>query len=482
MRIKLLLLLLILFSGLSLHGQNTLSINGLNEAQFIYRTAEDSLNAYFRDNFGFNLTYRNFSFGMKYVAELPKYSTQQQELMDNLDPNKLKLGWQELYASYAKDAISIHAGTTEESFGNGISFRSYHDLEFDEDHRIDGFLFRYDDDYKLKAIYGAIESPDYASKYDLIYGVDLLSPYAYGVRLGASALSLRNLGAMNNYAQRDVYSGRMQIAWDMLEAYGEYASSETYKQPGLPTSFGKAIYGNADISLGIIQLGGAYKKYDDFQYRLQDLPMANYHSETLSDALASGVDEEGWQIRSTIAISEAANLYVDYAEAWDSPKLKQMNDFYAAIDWTLGSLWLETAYSHVEKVDDASSYWQKEASPALALAFPVLGKQVQIKSEFKIADKQIFAATYKHYEPKLQLDTSVGKLSLSAALQSNWQDFDAVMDSKYWAALEAKYPIASHSDIVLFAGKEAGGKICRNGVCRYVSAFQGLKAELSTRF
>ncbi len=482
MKIKLFLLLISLALCLGLSGQNTLSINGLNEAQFIYRTAEDSLNAYFRDSFAFSLAYRNFSFGMKYIAELPKYSTQQQELMDNLDPNKLQLGWQELYVSYAKDAFSIHAGTTEESFGNGLSFRSYHDLEFDEDHRINGFLFKYDDNFKIKALYGAIESPDYALKYDLVYGADLMSPYAYGVRLGASALSMRNLGAMNNYAQRDVYSGRMLITWDMLDAYAEYAGSEAYKQPGLSTSFGKAIYANADFNLGVIQLGGAYKLYDDFQYRLHDLAMANYHNETLSDALASGVDEEGWQIRSTITIGEAANLNVDYAEAWDSSKLKQMNDLYTAMDWMLGSLWLETAYSHVEKVDDASSYWQKETTPALSLGFPVMGKQVQLKSEFKMAEKQSFAVVAEHYEPKLQLDTAIGKLSLSAALQSNWEDFDAIMDSRYWPAVEVKYPVASHSDLVLFAGKEAGGKICRNGVCRYVSAFQGIKAELSTRF
>jgi hypothetical protein len=482
MRIKLALLLLTLVLCIGLYGQNTLSINGLNEAQFIYRTAEDSLNAYFRDSFAFNLDYRNFSFGMKYIAELPKYSTQQQELIDNLDPNKLQLGWQELYAAYSKDAFSIHAGTTEESFGNGLVFRSYHDLEFDEDNRINGFLFKYDNEFIVKALYGAIESPDYASKYDLVYGADFVTPFAYGVRLGASALSMRNLGAMNNYTQRDVFSGRMQFSWNMLDVYGEFAGSESYKQPGLPTTLGKAIYANADFNLGAIQLGGAYKMYDDFQYRLHDLAMANYHSETISDALASGVDEEGWQIRSTISLGEYTSLYVDYAEAWDSPKLKQMNDLYAAMDWTLGSLLLETAYSHVEKVDDASSYWQKEATPALNLGFPVLGKQVQIKSEFKMAEKQTFAVVAEHYEPKLQLDTSIGKLSLSAAVQSNWKDFDAVMDSRYWAAVEVKYPIASHSDIVLFGGKEAGGKICRNGVCRYVSAFQGIKAELSTRF
>ncbi len=66
------LLILILVSFTLLGAQNTLWVNGSNEAQFIYRTVDDSLHTYFKDAFGFNLGYRNFSFGMKFIAELPK--------------------------------------------------------------------------------------------------------------------------------------------------------------------------------------------------------------------------------------------------------------------------------------------------------------------------------------------------------------------------------------------------------------------------
>ncbi|PKN71844.1 MAG: hypothetical protein CVU50_09720 [Candidatus Cloacimonetes bacterium HGW-Cloacimonetes-3] len=478
-RIVLLLFALLLLSLLP--AQNTLAINGLNEAQFVYRTAEDSLNAYFRNSFAINLSYRNFGFGLKYIAELPKYSTQQAELVDELNPNQLELGWKELYATYSKDAFYIHAGTMEESFGNGLSFRSYIDPEFDEDHRLDGFLLKYDDAYTFKAMYGAIESPESIGNYDLAYGADLLAPALYGMRFGASAVTYRTLGA-NVYNQRDVFSGRMQINGENLGAYAEYASSETYKQTGLPTDFGSAIYANADYSLGKLQLGAAYKKYTDFQYRLHDLAMANYHNETISDALPTGLDEEGWQARAAYSVTECLSVSTDYAEAWDSLKDKQMNDLYVAANWVKDNSLVEASFSHVEKADDAGSYWQKETTPAISLGLPVFAKQVYIKGEFKMAEKQIFAYKSEHYEPKIQADLSFGKLALSLGAQSNWEDFDAIMDSRYWAAVEAKYPVASHSDITIFAGKEAGGKVCRNGVCRYVSAFQGLKVELSTRF
>ena len=87
MKHTLFIMLLISFTLLS--AQNALSVNGSNEAKFIYRTVEDSLHTYFNDTFGFNLAYRNFSFGMKFIAELPKYSTEQTELLDELDANRL---------------------------------------------------------------------------------------------------------------------------------------------------------------------------------------------------------------------------------------------------------------------------------------------------------------------------------------------------------------------------------------------------------
>jgi hypothetical protein len=107
---------------------------------------------------------------------------------------------------------------------------------------------------------------------------------------------------------------------------------------------------------------------------------------------------------------------------------------------------------------------------------------VQLSAEYKVVSKQKHELESKHFEPKVQADFSLGKLSLSLGAQSQWEEIGEFMDSRYWASMEAKYPIFSHSDITVFAGKEAGGKVCRNGVCRYVAPFQGLKVELNTRF
>ena len=480
MKHTLLLLLLISFTLLS--AQNVLFVNGSNEAKFIYRTVEDSLHTYFNDTFGFNLAYRNFSFGMKFIAELPKYSTEQTELLDELDSNRLELGWQELYASYEKDAWKIYTGITEESFGNSIVFRSYKDLEFDIDNRLESFLFSYNDAFKLKAIYGAIENPAINGKYDLAYGTDLQSPNFQGISLGASAMAFRNLLTTNIYNQRTVFAGRLNYATEYIDLQAETAVSKLYHQPGIDTKNGKAIYVNGSYYFGPVTLGGAYKQYDKFQYRLNDLPTANYHNETLSDASATGEDEIGWQVFGTVSFTDGLNFTADYAEAFNSEKIKKMNDAFFALEYSGNSFSLLTSYSHIEKVDESSNSWQQDLIPALQTNFTWLKIPVQIQAEYKKVSKQRQEAESEHFEPKLQTDFTLGKLSLSLCAQSNWEDISEILDSRYWASAQIKYPLFEHSDIILFGGKEAGGKVCRNGVCRYVAPFEGLRFELNTRF
>lgn len=480
MKHTLLLLLLVSFTLLS--AQNVLFVNGSNEAKFIYRTVEDSLHTYFNDTFGFNLAYRNFGFGMKFIAELPKYSTEQTELLDELDSNRLELGWQELYASYEKDAWKIYTGITEESFGNSIVFRSYKDLEFDIDNRLESFLFSYNDVFKLKAIYGAIENPAINGKYDLAYGTDLQSPNFQGLSLGASAMAFRNLLTTNIYNQRTVFAGRLNYATEYIDLQAETAVSKLYHQPGIDTKNGKAIYVNGSYYFGPVTLGGAYKQYDKFQYRLNDLPTANYHNETLSDASATGEDEIGWQVFGTVSFTDGLDFTADYAEAFNSDKIKKMNDAFFALEYSGNSFSLLTSYSHIEKVDESSNSWQQDLIPALQTNFTWLKIPVQIQAEYKKVSKQRQEAESEHYEPKLQTDFTFKKLSLSLCAQSNWEEISEIFDSRYWASAQIKFPLFEHSDIILFGGKEAGGKVCRNGICRYVAPFEGLRVELNTRF
>lgn len=480
MKIKLSILLALI--SVMLMGQNTLQINGLNEAELVYRTVPDSLKTYFSNRFGFNLGYGDFRFGMSFNARLPEYSNQASELLDELDPNRLSVAWEELYAEYSHEAFSIHVGSTEESFGRGITFRSYEDLEFDEDHRINSFLLKYDDTLQFKTFYGAIASQNYSTQYDLAYGADLQYPVGQGLRLGASALGYRNIGAASHYSFRDVFSGRMMLSKGNFDVFSEYALSKKYHLPGASAQDGSAIFADANYMIGNLILGGAYKRYEDISYRLQDLPLANYHLETISDALASGIDEEGWQARAAYALSSNIYLSADYAEAWDSSKDKRMNDLYLEAEIRYDSKQYLVSWSHIEKIDDATRHWQKEYYPTIDAQVVLAGQLVSLTGEFKRVEKQDRQIESNHYEPMLQASFTIDKLSLSLGVSSWWEDFSTLVESRYRPNIEIKYPLFSHTDLTLFGGKEAGGKVCRNGICRYVAPFEGLRAELSTRF
>ena len=96
---QILVIWLLLCAGL-LVAQTSLQVNGLNEAQLVYRDVPDSLRMYFKDSFSFNLAYKGFGFGMKFITELPKYRSSQSDLLDELEAKELKVGFDELYVSY----------------------------------------------------------------------------------------------------------------------------------------------------------------------------------------------------------------------------------------------------------------------------------------------------------------------------------------------------------------------------------------------
>lgn len=485
MKQGLIVLLLVLLPVLMLHAQE-LQLNGLNELSYIYRTAEDSLNSYFRDAFSFSLGYRNFSVGIKYLAELPKYSTDQTQLLPDLNANRLSSGWTERWLEYEKDDLLLHGGTITESFAGGMIFRAWEDTEFDRDNRLDGLLVKYNKKLKLKVLYGALPNLDQPSKNDLTYGADAEYPLAHYLDLGASALTLRTLNALNVYSQQDVFGARANWRFAKLDGLLEYAVTSLFKNSG-NNQEGSALNASANLYLNpaflqYLTLGAGYKYYDHFNYRTQDLRTFNYHNETLSDAQVAGVDEEGLQGILAAGITENVSCNLNYAEAWNSSFEKRLSDLYTELEWQRGALVLTGEYSQVEKMDKATDTWQQEITPAFSAAFPLDRYSVTAKAEYGYVEKVNQDVSSWHYEPLLQLDLGLGKVSFSFSAESQWRDASDLFDGIYWANCEVRYPLFAHTDVTLFAGKEAGGKVCRNGICRYVAPFQGVRLEAVTRF
>jgi hypothetical protein len=390
MKKSLLLLLAVLFV-FSLFAIDDLRLNGLNETTYIYRTAQDSLNSYFRDAFSFSMGYRDFTLGVKFLAELPKYTTDQTQLMAELNSAKLSTTWTERYLEYEKDNLLLHGGTITESFGSGMVFRAWQDLEFDTDTRLDGFLVKYGKALKLKALYGALPNRNQPDKNDLAYGADAEYPLSQNVSLGASVLTLRTLTAFTTYNQQDVYGSRMSLSADFMDGAVEYAATSLMKNNGANHE-GKAInaYANVYLNPSFLQaltLGAGYKFYDKFQYRTQDLKTNNYHNETLADNQTTGADEEGLQGSVTAGLSPNVVYNINYAEAWNSGYTKRMNDLYTSLEWQLGDKSLVFEYSHIEKLDTAGDHWQQDLRPAIQFSTPIKDYSLSLKGEYQYIEK-----------------------------------------------------------------------------------------------
>ncbi|MFO7659858.1 MAG: DUF6029 family protein [Candidatus Cloacimonadaceae bacterium] len=485
MRIRILLLLILLFTAGLLSAQE-LYLSGLNEMSYIYRTAQDSLNSYFRDAFSFSLGYKDFSLGIKFLAELPKYSNDQNQLLDELNPNRLSTQWTERWLEFERDNLILHGGTITESFGSGMVFRAWEDIEFDSDTRLDGFLIKYNRTAKLKAFYGALPNRNQPAKNDLVYGADGAYPLMQNIDLGASILTMRTLNALGVYNQQDVYAGRMNLTLDLADGGVEFAKTSLFNNSSANYT-GTAINAYANLYLNpsilkFLTLGAGYKFYDNFQYRNQDLKTFTYHDETLSDSQITGVDEEGLQGSVAIGLTDVLTLNANYAEAWNSSFHKRLSDLYTSLEWLYGDKILLAEYGHTEKLDKAIDRWQQNIIPALSLSMPLGNYSFAAKAEYEYVEKDNQGDVDWHYEPMLQFDLGLRKLSVSVSAQSHWQTSADILDGRYWANCEVKYALFSHTGITLFAGQEAGGKVCRNGICRFVAPFQGVKLEATTRF
>jgi len=486
-------LALVLMTGvLSLAATDELYLNGLNEASYIYRTAQDSLHSYFRDALGITATYRDITLGMKFITELPKYPGQNPYA--SLDANTLRVQWTERFLEYNRDNLLLHGGLISESFGSGMVMRAWQDLEFDTDTRLDGFLAKYDNNLKLKALYGVLPNLNNANKSDLAYGLDAELPAQDDLTVGASAFTLRTLTALSTYNQQDVFALRANLSNARTDTAVEYAQTSLFDN-GAANRTGSALAVTSSVYLApfgfkAMEVGAGYKKYDKFRYRLQDLKVMNYHNETLADNESTGDDEEGLQGSLTVKPSESVSLTGNYAEAWNHDFSKRMNDLYSAVELTSGEQSYTLEYSHVEKLDTSTpalsfipnDHWQKEMKPGFIFVATLWDYSFEAKTECALTKKTNHDVTFSYAEPYLQLDLGLGKLSLSGAVKTHWVELSEITDSPYWVNGELKCTVLKQTDLTLFAGRQSGGKVCRNGVCRYVSPFQGVKVEATTRF
>lgn len=457
------------------------NINGVNDIEYVYKAAEDSLNHFLKDEFSFRMNYDKFTFGMKFIAELPEYDDfQKVQFLNNDD---ISYRWDERFLVYDSDNLYLRGGNFEENFGTGIILRAYEDEDFDIDTRLEGGLAKYDSElFKLTALYGTLASENRPDKNNLAYGLNLETDILNNLQLAGSAVSYRNIYDVGNqYSTTNVLGGRLSYFQDWFDVYAEAANLQQ-EDTEFAADDGYACYTNLNTYFSKFSLSAGYKNYKDFDFRMNDLPTLNHSGEPISENLDSGFDETGFMGEFRYNPNYDNELILNYSEAWNEDDTIQLSDLYAEYRRDFANWSFTASYEQIEKLEEPISLWDKEMKPSLMADITLYEKPVYLKFEYKINDEKHGNDEKNYYEPLLQTDFEIGSIGLSLISQFKYEKLSEITDNEAWIGAEIVKDINDDSQLKVFVGKEKGGKICRNGTCRYQSAFEGLRLELTTNF
>jgi len=473
---------ILLFALISLNAQDFFNISGDNQAKYIYRVAEDSLSNYFNDELNFTINYNNITLGMGFKANLPKYD--QYQAIDELRPANISHEWTDRYIAYDKDEYYLQAGTFEEAFGAGITLRAWNDRDNDRDKRLDGALIRYSPGFvNLKILYGAVKN-DIADQQifrnDVIAGIDSEINILSGLKLGAGLVQYKQKEATANYlkySHRNIYSGRASVINDLLCIDAEYA--EMRYEHNVPSTYrGHAFYNSNNFFLGDFTFNIAYKKYYKYNYNFADLPSLNHYDQLLS-SIASLNTEEGISSEISYMPNFANEFTIHYSEAWNENFKIRFANLFTEYKYNNDNYGLQTEFEQIETKDQPANNWEKEMTPGATVDFYNFMLPLTVKAKWGVKKQKQGEDDITLQQPFLQADVKLNSW-LAFSIISEFEFNDDVSDT--WLGAELKTNISEHSELKLFAGKEKGGKVCRNGVCKYQTPFEGVRIELSTNF
>lgn len=466
------------------------AISGINEAHYVYRSVEGAHNQYFRDKFKFLLQYSNFRFGMSYVGELPKYRKFQP--LNQMDSSDLYSEWEERYLEYNTGDYMVKAGNYDALIGSGMILHAYYNDDLDEDYRLDGFYGRVEKDkWSLQAFHGILPTEDESvDANDVVNGADIEISPIQPLTLGFAALSNQEYQGADNYTYsiREVISGRIGYYHDFFELNTEYAESKQYHNELGGTNYGNAIYSDLNIYAGKFTLTGAYKNYDNFVHRLNELPTVNHSEEPLVDyGYDVGSGEEGYMTVIRFVPDFENEFIINFANGWSKDETIEQIDIYSKYRHDFEDFSIVAEYSQLENTWQTGNvnFWAQEIKPKLSVDFMLADMPALLKAEYKMEKHGEYTheeiETLKH-EPSLQADLGIKEYAVSVLASYHFWDDGEIDANTPKIGVEVVAPIWSHTELKVFVGSEKGGLVCRNGVCNYQAPFDGARIDLITRF
>ncbi|MDP8201573.1 MAG: DUF6029 family protein, partial [Candidatus Tenebribacter burtonii] len=449
---------------------------------------------YFVDKLQVQALYNQFRMGLKfdyYKPHFDKFLLITNDMGDDtielaLESEEDEYYFDEYYLQYESDNWFVQAGTYEAVIGSGIVLHNFYDDDFELDSRlIGGYVNPVYDRWQIQLFSGFMESdnpaPAFEDEYDQIGAFDIDLNIVNNITFGGSYVLHREVIAKDEFNDRTIYAGKLNFSSSPLDFQTEYATSNDDNEVT-----GTAFYSNFTSYIGKFTLMGAYKNYENFNVRISDLPMVNHAGQQLEHSWDTGKDEEGLMGEIRFLPNYENEFVINYAEGWNNNSKVRLSNLYSEFKHNFEEWSIEAEFELLEQLNkEDANMWYQEITPKLTFDFLIKNSPVLLKAEYQYKEEDKITGNHSHFEPRVQTDIAIGNYSLSVAVENQIGESESAEDGddgEYWIGGEIATTIFNNTDVRLFYGKEKGGVVCRNGVCKNQAEFDGLRLSVTTTF
>jgi hypothetical protein len=402
------------------------------------------------------------------------------------------------YAALELPDLFIRAGHFSETFGHGVTLRSYEEVDLEHDTYLDGFLTEYQvGDVSLTALSGTAINDVEGSRYfeHVVSAARAAAPFTDFAEVAASVVQRTatqkddEIEIPSSVArEKDVLVGTELSVWaGPVSLAAEYATRDGENPvTGGDEIQGHAIYASGTIGLGPVTLFGEVKDYDDYEHYLVNPPTAvREHLWTEMNRvtyLPDLNDERGFLVEGSGTVGEALFLDGGLSEARNHDSDLRHWEMFGQVDWTPSDLLTASAAASWSReyqfvAEEATGKFDEHLSGALSGEFELgVANALEVTLEAQ-ATEDVFGASYQNYLASLALYLAAD-WTLIATTERTTSETEA---REQWFMAEARRLISDDFEVSLSAGTERGGKKCTGGVCFDEPEFEGVRMRF-TRF
>ena len=446
------------------------------------------------------------------------------------------------FIEYKKDNYSVRIGNSSELYGRGLVLNLFENRGLGYDTWVDGINAGYKNEYlKASIIAGSIEFTDsiniYRTEQYKLRGGNIEYKFNKSIKAGASFISAQAGIPQFDNSTANIKSELPEFYVDISEGAFNIFLNWANKWSTAPdlkkSSTGIGLYSAISYASGNFGLTIDYKNYtfdpqdpflrDDETRTTKFLPFQNppivmkEHSYVLLSRSLHEVnfnDEVGFQIDANYTVNEDLTFSFNYSRAsrlnayefdsdrFDFNKIERDNNFLPSTDKDLSPFMEifgegEYYFNESSAIRFGAAYREKTLfGDITGLDGSHIIKSTVIPIQFQHPFSNNFSAVFQYEFENVDDNFNTGQeifynqyISILSSIYSKYtfairyeftdNKFE-VSKRKDWFLTEIGYRISGTNLVTASYGRERGGQICTNGICRYIQPFKGFRLTLQT--